>query len=155
MRKGEMYPLNLNPIRGKPVVCMLTKANSNESWLWHQILLHLNFKDINKLVLGYHMCGLLVLKFDKEHLCATCEMGKQSQKIHPSRINTKIIKPLELLHIDLCGPSTIESIGGSKLILVIVEDFSRLTCVFFLKQKYEATLNTRVSSLGIYIELIV
>ena len=66
-------------------------------------------------------------------------MGKQSRKSHPTRVNTKIIKPLELLHIDLCGPSEIESIGGSKYILVIVDDFSRFTWVFFLKQKSEAT----------------
>lgn len=90
-------------------------------------------------MLGDHVRGLPVLKFDKEHLCATCEMGKQSRKSHPSRINTNIVEALELLHIDLCGPSTIEIIGGSKFILVIVDDFSRFTWVFFLKQKSEAT----------------
>ena len=72
-RKGEMYPLNLNPIRGKPIVCLLTKANSDESWLWHRSLSHLKFKDINKLVLGSHVRGLPLLKFDKEHLCARWE----------------------------------------------------------------------------------
>ena len=50
-QKGKMYPLNLNPIRGKPVVFLLRKAHSDESWLWHQRLSHLNLKDINKLVL--------------------------------------------------------------------------------------------------------
>ena len=54
-RKGEMYPLNLNPIRGKPAVCLLMKAHSDESWLWHRRLSHLNFKDINNLVLGDHV----------------------------------------------------------------------------------------------------
>ena len=44
-----------------------------------------------------------------------------------------------MLHIDLCGPSSIQSIGGNKYILVIVDDFSRFTWVFFLKQKSEAT----------------
>ena len=43
-RKGEMYPLNLNPIKGKPAICLLTKAHSDESWLWHRRLSHLNFK---------------------------------------------------------------------------------------------------------------
>lgn len=138
-RKGEMYPLNLNPIREKTAVCLLTKAHSDESWLWHQRLSHLNFKDINKLVLGGHIRGLPVLKFDKEHLCAACEMGNQSRQSHPSIINTKVIEPLELLHIDLSGPSSIESIGGNKYILVIVDDFSCFTWVFFLKQKSEAT----------------
>ncbi|XP_042757515.1 uncharacterized protein LOC122197456 [Lactuca sativa] len=134
-----MYPLNLKPIQGKPAICLLSKANTDESWLWHRRLSHLNFKDMNKLVLGDHVRGLPLLKFDKEHLCAACEMGKQSRNSHPTRINTKIVEALELLHNDLCGPSSIESIGGSKYILVIIDDFSRFTWVFFLKLKSEAT----------------
>ncbi|KAL7600488.1 uncharacterized protein LOC128134121 [Lactuca sativa] len=66
-------------------------------------------------------------------------MGKQSRRSHPTHINTKIVEALELLHIDLCGPSAIESIGRSKYILVTVDDFSRFTWVFFLKQKSDAT----------------
>ena len=54
-RKGEMYPLYLNPIRGNSAICLLTKAHSDESWLWHRRLSHLNFKDINKIVLGDHV----------------------------------------------------------------------------------------------------
>ena len=126
-QKGEMFPLNLKPIKGNPAICLLSKAHSDESWLWHRRLSHLNFKDINKLVTGGHVRGLPLLKFDREHLCAACEMGKQSRQSHPSIINTKVVEPLELLHIDLCGPSSIESIGGSKYILVIVDDFSRFT----------------------------
>nr|KAJ0209246.1 hypothetical protein LSAT_V11C400222660 [Lactuca sativa] len=138
-RKGEMYPLNLNPIRGTPTICLLSKANTDESWLWHRRLSHLNFKDIKKLVIGDHVRGLPLLKFEKEHLCAACEMGKQSRKSHPTRINTKIVEALELLHIDLCGPSAIDSIGRSKYILVIIDEFLRFTWVFFLKQKSDAT----------------
>lgn len=66
-------------------------------------------------------------------------MGKQSRKSHPTLVNTKIIEPLELLHIDLYGASVIESVDGSKYILVIVDDFSRFTWLYFLKQKLEAT----------------
>ena len=51
-RKGEMFPLNLRPIKGNPAICLLSKAHSDESWLWHRRLSHLNFKDINKLVTG-------------------------------------------------------------------------------------------------------
>ncbi|XP_052620892.1 uncharacterized protein LOC111877473 [Lactuca sativa] len=63
--KGEMYPLNPNPIKGKPSICLLTKASSDDSWIWHKRLSHLNFKDINKLVIGDHVRGLHILKFDK------------------------------------------------------------------------------------------
>ena len=78
------------------------------------------------------------IKFDKEHLCATCELGKQSRKSHPTVVNTKEIEPLELLHIDLCGQSAIESIGGNRCTLVIVDDFYRFTWMHFLKKKSEA-----------------
>ena len=111
--KGDMYPLNINLIRGKPSICLLTKAALDDSWLWHRRLLHLNFRDINKLVLGDHVRGLPLLKYDKDHLYSACEMGKQSRKSHPTIVNTKLIEPLELLYIDLCGPFAIESIGGN------------------------------------------
>ena len=96
-------------------------------------LSHINLKDINKLGLGDLVRGFPLLKYDKDHLYAACEIGKQSHKIHSSTMNTQIVEPLKLLHIDLCGPSSIESIGGNKYILVIVDDFSRFMWVFFLK----------------------
>jgi transposase InsO family protein len=46
-------------------------------------------------------------------------------------------RPLELLHMDLFGPVAYLSIGGSKYGLVIVDDFSRFTWVFFLQDKSE------------------
>ena len=84
-------------------------------------------------------------------------MGKQSKKSYPTQINTKIIEALELLHIDLCGPSAIESFGGSKYILVIVDDFSRFTWVFFLKQKSDATpkLNAFIKQIEVQLKKIV
>ena len=45
---------------------------------------------------------------------------------------------LELLHIDLLGPTRIESLGGKRYIMVIVDDFSRYTWVEFLREKSEA-----------------
>ncbi|KAL4581752.1 hypothetical protein LXL04_006280 [Taraxacum kok-saghyz] len=99
---------------------------------------YLNFRDINKLVVNNIVRGLPVLKFDNEHLCAACEFGKQSRKSHSSIISTKIVEPLELIHIDLCGPS-FESVAGSKYLLVSVDDFSRFIWVYFLKQKSETT----------------
>ncbi|KAI3767848.1 hypothetical protein L2E82_18277 [Cichorium intybus] len=140
-RKGEMFPLDMRPIQGKPTICLLTKATNDDSWLWHRRLSHMNFRDINKLVLGDLVRGLPLLKYDKDRLCDACELGKQSRKSHSTIINTKIIEPLELLHIDICGPSAIESVAHNKYILVVVDDFSRFTWVFFLKQKSEAAIN--------------
>jgi hypothetical protein len=49
-------------------------------------------------------------------------------------------RPLELLHIDLFGPITYISIGGSKYCLVIVDDYSRFTCVGTLELGYPLLL---------------
>jgi hypothetical protein len=43
-------------------------------------------------------------------------------------------RPLELLHMDLFSPVAYISIGGSKYCLVIVDDYSRFTWVFFLQE---------------------
>ena len=47
-------------------------------------------------------------------------------------------KPLELLHLDLMGPTRIESLGGKKYILVVVDDFTRYTWVILLQSKSDA-----------------
>ena len=44
-------------------------------------------------------------------------------------------RPLELLHMDLFGPNAYKSLGGNSFGLVIVDDFSRFTWVFFLDDK--------------------
>ncbi|KAI3682224.1 hypothetical protein L2E82_50087 [Cichorium intybus] len=137
-RKGSMFPLNLKTVTGGQSLCLLSKANSDVSWLWHRRLAHLNFKDLNKLVAMDLVRGMPALKFDNDSLCSACEHGKQTKQRHPTVINPKITEPLSVLYIDLCGPSTIESIGKKKYILVIVDDFSRFTWVMFLRNKSDA-----------------
>jgi hypothetical protein len=46
-------------------------------------------------------------------------------------------RPLELLPMDLFGSIAYISIGGSKYCLIIVDDYSRFTWVFFLQEKYQ------------------
>lgn len=126
-----MFPLNMNPIQGKLSMCLLTKASSNDSWLWHKRFSHLNFKDINKVVLVDLVRGLPLLKYDKENLCVDCELKKKSRKSHSSITITKIIEPLELIHIDLYGPSSVKSIGGNKYTFLFSSFFLNPSNVLF------------------------
>ncbi|KAI3493567.1 hypothetical protein L1887_40767 [Cichorium endivia] len=137
-RKGSMFPLNLKLVTGGQSLCLLSKSNSDISWLWHRRLAHLNFKDLNKLVAMDLVRGMPALKFDNDSLCSACEHGKQTKQRHPTVINPKITEPLSLLYVDLCGPSAVESIGKNKYILVIVDDYSRFTWVLFLRNKSDA-----------------
>ncbi|XP_052625651.1 uncharacterized protein LOC128132756 [Lactuca sativa] len=137
-RAGNMYPLDMDLIYGKPDICLLSKAPADISWLWHRRLSHLNFGYINKLIGDDLVRGLPLLKLDNETLCAACEKGKLSRSTHKSISESSVSEPLELLHIDLCGPAKTQTIQGKKYILVVVDGFSRFTWVFFLRLKSEA-----------------
>ncbi|KAK1644035.1 hypothetical protein QYE76_061840, partial [Lolium multiflorum] len=66
-----------------------------------------------------------------------CVAGKQLKKKHPIKSIVTTSRPLELLHLDLFGPSHYDTLGGSKYGLVIVDDYSRYSWVFLLKSKDE------------------
>nr|GFA06862.1 ribonuclease H-like domain-containing protein [Tanacetum cinerariifolium] len=79
------------------------------------------------------------MKFEKDYLCSACEQGKIHQKHHKSKMAFASNKPLYLLHMDLCGPMRVESINGKRYMLVVGDDFSRYTWVFFLHSKDKAS----------------
>ncbi|GJU64263.1 retrovirus-related pol polyprotein from transposon TNT 1-94 [Tanacetum coccineum] len=83
--------------------------------------------------------GLPKLKFEKDHLCSTCSMGKIKKKPHKPKSEDTNQEKLYLLHMDLCGPMRVASVNGKKYILVIVDDYSRFTWVKCLKSKDEAS----------------
>nr|GEZ14782.1 hypothetical protein [Tanacetum cinerariifolium] len=81
--------------------------------------------------------GLPKLKFEKDHICLACAMGKSTKKTHKPKSEDTNQEKLYLLHMDLCGPMRVESVNGKKYILVIVDDYSRFTWVKFLRSKDE------------------
>ncbi|KAI3729740.1 hypothetical protein L6452_18405 [Arctium lappa] len=90
-----------------------------------------------ELVRGKLVKGLPELKYEREYLCATCEKGKMKRAAHKPNPEPSTSSPLELLHMDLCGPMRTQSLGGKKYVLVIVDDYSRYTWVKFLRSKGE------------------
>nr|GEY93264.1 hypothetical protein [Tanacetum cinerariifolium] len=86
-----------------------------------------------------HMTGLPKMKFKKDHLCSAFEQGKIHQKRHKSKTAFASNKPLYLFHMDLYGPIRVESINGKRYVLVVVDDYSWYTWLFFLHLKDEAS----------------
>ncbi|GJZ27352.1 retrovirus-related pol polyprotein from transposon TNT 1-94, partial [Tanacetum coccineum] len=113
-------------------------ASKTKSWLWHRRLSHLNFGAINHLARHGLVRGLPKLKFEKDHLCSACAMGKSKKKPHKPKSKDTNQEKLYLLHMDLCGPMRVASVNGKKYILVIVDDYSRFTWVKCLRSKDEA-----------------
>nr|GEZ82753.1 hypothetical protein [Tanacetum cinerariifolium] len=108
-RSSNLYTIALNEVASNSSTCLLAKASSSQSWLWYQ-----------------------------HHLCSACEQGKIHRKHHKSKTAFASNKPLYLLHMDLCGLMRVQSINGKRYVLVVVDDYSRYTWVFFLHSKDEA-----------------
>jgi transposase InsO family protein len=92
-------------------------------------------KNLHKLLKGEHILGLTNVHFEKYRISSACQAGKQVGTHHPHKYIMTTDRPLEPLHMDLFGPIAYISIGGSKYCLVIVDDYSRFTWVFFLQEK--------------------
>nr|GFB54321.1 retrovirus-related Pol polyprotein from transposon TNT 1-94 [Tanacetum cinerariifolium] len=137
-RSTNLYTINLHEMASASPICLMARASSTKSWLWHQRLSHLNFDTINDLARNDLVVGLLKFKYHKEYLCPSCEQGKSKRASHPPNPVPNSRQRLHLLHIDLCGPMRIDSINGKRYILVIVDDYSRYTWVHFLRSKDEA-----------------
>jgi transposase InsO family protein len=79
--------------------------------------------------------GLTNIHFEKDRTCSAYQAGKQVGAHHPHKNIMMTDRPLELLHMYLFGPIAYISIDGSKYCLVIMDDYSRFTWVFFLQEK--------------------
>nr|GFA19290.1 hypothetical protein [Tanacetum cinerariifolium] len=103
------------------------KKQKAKSWLRHQRLSHLNFDTINDLARNDLVSSLPKFKYNKEHLCPSCEQRKSKIASHPPKPVPNSRQRLHLLHMDLCGPMRIGSINEKRYVLVIVDDYSRYT----------------------------
>nr|GEZ57274.1 retrovirus-related Pol polyprotein from transposon TNT 1-94 [Tanacetum cinerariifolium] len=137
-RGNNLYTLSLQDMMASSPICLLSKASKTKSWLWHRRLSHLNFGAINHLARQGLVRGLPKLKFEKDHLCSACAMGKSTKKSHKPKSKDTNREKLYLFHMDLCGPMRVKSVNRKKYILVIVDDYSRFTWVKFLRSKDEA-----------------
>nr|GEU35644.1 putative ribonuclease H-like domain-containing protein [Tanacetum cinerariifolium] len=136
-RKHNFYTINLNNLcpRGN-LACLVAYASVDESVKWHRRMGHVNYKNINRLVKGNLVRGLPLKLFKNDHTCVACCKGKQHKASYKA-INgvSSISKPLQLLHMDLFGPTSIRSIDHKYYCLVITDDYSRFYWVFFLEHK--------------------
>jgi hypothetical protein len=133
--KGKLYLVDFTTSRVTPETCLVAK--SDKGWLWHRRLAHVGMRNLAKLQKDNHIIGLTNVMFEKNNVCSACQAGKQHGVPHQSKNVVTTKRPLELLHMHLFGPVVYISIGGSKYGLVIVDDFSRFTWVFFLSDKGE------------------
>jgi hypothetical protein len=71
-------------------------------------------------------------------VCGPCQLGKQTRAAHKKTSSILTSINLELLHMDLMGPTRTASLGGRKYILVVLDDYSRFTWAILLHEKSNA-----------------
>ncbi|GJX38879.1 putative ribonuclease H-like domain-containing protein [Tanacetum coccineum] len=109
-RQNNMYNFNLkNIVPSGGLACLIAKATIDESNKWHRRLGHVNFKNLNKLVKGNLVRGLPSKIFQNDHTCVACQKGKQHKASCKAKSVSSISQPLQLLHMDLFGPTSDET----------------------------------------------
>uniref|UniRef100_A0A3Q7XZQ9 Uncharacterized protein LOC113786557 n=1 Tax=Cicer arietinum TaxID=3827 RepID=A0A3Q7XZQ9_CICAR len=135
-RFKNIFILNFEDLSLK-MKCLLVSDN-NDAWLWHKRFAHIHMDHLNKLVKHDLVVGLPKIKFIKDKLCDACQKGKQTKSSFKPKNVISTSRPLQLIHMDLFGPSRTKSLGGNSYGLVIVDDYSRFTWTLFLANKNEA-----------------
>ncbi|KAJ9558238.1 hypothetical protein OSB04_012852 [Centaurea solstitialis] len=139
-RKDNVYCLDIEDAYSlSSLNCLFSKASVSESSLWHRRMCHMNFKNMNLLVKNNLIRGLPAKEFSCDDHCVACLKGKQHKFSHKSKEVNTISSPLHLLHMDLFGFTNVMSIGKKPYCLVIVDDYSRFTWVYFLRTKDETS----------------
>ena len=135
--KGLWTTDNCYGVIPKPsITCRSARVNLLE--LWHQRLGHANYKRVAKVSKLEAVIGLPKFGKVEKNVCGPCQLGKQTKSSHPKVNIVTTSRPLELLHVDLMGPTRIESMGGKRYIMVVVDDFSRYSWLDFLREMSEA-----------------
>nr|GFC17309.1 integrase, catalytic region, zinc finger, CCHC-type, peptidase aspartic, catalytic [Tanacetum cinerariifolium] len=82
----DLYSITLQDTISPNPICLMAKATSSQTWLWHHRLSHLNIDTINLLSKNDIVVDLPKLKFVKDHLCSSCELGKDKCNLFNLRL---------------------------------------------------------------------
>ena len=108
--------------------------------LWHRRYGHMGYDGLAKLAAGNLVSGMKVSAEDfkkaGETPCGTCITSKQHKASRPSS-DSETVRPLELLHTDVCGPMQVQSLGGSSYLATYLDDYSKMSVIKPVKYKSE------------------
>ncbi|KAL3534238.1 hypothetical protein ACH5RR_002699 [Cinchona calisaya] len=129
MEKNRSFPINFSYGGNQALKAQVIDS----SWLWHKRLGHLNFRSLKVLQQKGMAYGLPKIE-EKDGVCQDCALGKQHRQPFPKGVAWRVKEILELVHTDVCGQMR-TSHGGNKYFILFIDDFSRMTWVYFLKEK--------------------
>jgi len=127
---GNVYVLE----EGKEKCCI---GKTNKSRIWHKRLGHLIFNQLVKLGRKDVVQDMPKISKLENIICKSCQFGKHSRVQFKEREHSTT-RPLELIHTNLCGPTSTQSPLGEKCFIFFIDDYTRMTWVGLLKHKFEA-----------------
>jgi hypothetical protein len=130
---GKLYVLNAHPT----AVHTANVAVTSSMDLWHQRLGHLGIQSLKSMSSKGLATGLNIEGDGDLQFCGGCADGKLHKLPFPKGGGTRSTEVLGIVHSDVCGPMPTQSIGGSKYFVTFIDDLTRYTRVYFLKQKSE------------------
>ncbi|WVZ93435.1 hypothetical protein U9M48_039413, partial [Paspalum notatum var. saurae] len=133
---GQVFRVDLTSVSAPRAVWLLVLLA--DIWKWHRRLGHLSFDLLVRLSSMGLIRGLPKLRAEKDLVCHPCRHGKMVAASHIPVSQVVISYPGELLHMDTVGPARVASVSGKWYVLVVVDDFSRFSWVFFMEFKDEA-----------------
>lgn len=106
--------------------------------VWHERLAHQNVVHVKKVLNRSGISFVSELNFQ----CEACVIGKHHRLPFKGH-NTATTKCGQLIHVDVCGPMQINSLGGARYFLLLKDNYSHMRFVYFIKQKSEVTLKLK------------
>ena len=134
-KHGKLYKLNSEPDHS---CCFGSTGAIDDNVLWHHRYGHLGYDNL-KLLCSKSMVNGMTLNTQEQIVreCEGCAVGKQNRQPFPKKSTHHSTEPLELIHSDVCGPMNIASVGGSRYFVTFIDDYSRYTAVYMMKNKSE------------------
>ena len=103
---------------------------------WHKRFGYVNFDKLSK-IRDINISNKEMLQVSQQYLCESCQLGKFTRQSFTTKKGILACRPLELVHMDLCGPLHVPSIGGARYLYVITNDYTRKTFAYSLSCKDE------------------
>jgi hypothetical protein len=130
---------------------LISSSSKASPEVWHSRFAHLGYSNMARLPSMVKGLDLTAADFKAagEVICGPCIMGKQKRLPFPDS-ETVTKKPLELVHMDLCGPLAVPSSGGARYIATFLDDYSDLSVIRLLEFKSQA--KTAVEEVITYLE---
>ena len=134
---SKLYYLDCHTVALDHVTVVSRPQSANTADLWHQRLGHLNGGQLKEMVTHNMMMGMKIPKAEDLSFCEKCVEGKMAKIPFKSVGEIRSVRKLQRVHSDVCGPMPTVSIGGRRYFVTFIDDYTRCSRVYFMKNKSE------------------